>query len=85
MQQLAKKFGYSTAYLSRYVKKHTALTIKEVIMQEKMKQAKKYLSETNYSVEEISRLVGYKSVSYFFKKFEKQNNVTPDQFRKTVK
>lgn len=85
VQQLAQNFGYSTAYLSRYIKKHTTLTIKEIIMQEKMKQAKKYLSETNYSVEEISRLVGYKSVSYFFKTFEKQNNVTPDQFRKTVK
>lgn len=49
-----------------------------------MKQAKKYLITTNYSIEEVSHLVGYKSVSYFFKTFEKQNNVTPDQYRKVI-
>lgn len=84
VQKLAKHFNYSPAYLSRYIKQHTSLTIKEIIMQEKMKQAKKYLAETNYSIEEISRLVGYKSISYFYKAFKLQNNVTPDQFRKTL-
>lgn len=84
VKKLADDFDYSPAYLSRYIKQHTSLTIKEIIMQEKMKQAKEFLTETNYSVEEISTLVGYKSVSYFFKLFEKQNHITPDQFRKTL-
>lgn len=84
VQELAQNFNYCTAYLSRYVKKHTSMTIKEIIIQEKMKQAKKYLTETNYSIEEIATLAGYKSVSYFFKTFERQNNITPDQFRKTI-
>lgn len=84
VEELAKHFDYSTAYLSRYVKQHTSLTIKEIIMREKMKKAKELLMTTDYPIEEISHLIGYNSISYFFKAFEKQNDVTPDQFRKTI-
>lgn len=84
VEGLAKHFDYSVAYLSRYIRKHTSLTIKEIIMHEKMKKAKKLLITTKYSIEEITHLIGYKSISYFFKAFEKQNGVTPDQFRKTI-
>lgn len=84
VKKLADHFDYSTAYLSRYVKQHSAITIKELIIQEKMQRSKEYLINTDYSIEEIANLIGYKSVSYFFKAFEAQNNITPDQFRKSI-
>lgn len=79
--KLANHFDYTPSYLSRYVKKYTGITIKQLITSARLDAAKKLLKESDYTIEQISLLVGYQSSSYFYKLFEKTFNMTPTEFR----
>ena len=46
--------------------------------------AQNLLENTDYTVAEISRIVGYEDQMYFSRLFKKQNGVSPSLFRKQV-
>ena len=51
----------------------------------KMNRAMQYLSTTDLSIEEISRLIGINDVAYFSRLFKKSCNISPSEYRKTFK
>lgn len=51
----------------------------------RMEHAKEYLSNTDLSVEQISELVGYSTLSAFYAKFEKKVGIAPGKYRKQCK
>lgn len=82
LETIAKKLNYSKGYLSRHIKKQTNQTISQLIMQEKLYQAEKYLSETDYTIAEITERVHYQSESHFYRIFKEHFQITPNQYRK---
>lgn len=79
--ELAKQFNLSASYLSTMFKKHTSKTISQYIIQIRMKRACTLLDETNLTVGDISKSVGYEDVQYFYRIFKKWCNLTPLGYR----
>ncbi|UPJ18310.1 AraC family transcriptional regulator [Bacillus cereus] len=81
LRQLACITNKNSMYLSTLFKNEVGMTLSEYIHREKMEEAKKLLSLTNYSLLEISTLLNFNNQSYFTKIFKKYTEVTPKQYR----
>lgn len=80
---LAEKFNYTTEYTSRLIKSLTGKSYEENIGTMRISKAMKLLGGTDYSIAEISGIVGYQSPEYFSRVFKLRTGVTPGQYRKT--
>lgn len=85
MDELASFFNYSPKYLGRVFKLRTGYTIKEYYNQTKVSQAKRLLTETNLSVENVAVQTGFNSAAYFDRVFHKITGLSPQVYRSTAK
>ncbi|PEB40282.1 AraC family transcriptional regulator [Bacillus pseudomycoides] len=81
LKQLAHITNKNSMYLSTLFKKEVGMTLSEYIQQEKVEEAKKLLTLTNYSLLDISTWLNFNNQSYFTKIFKKYTEVTPKQYR----
>jgi AraC-like DNA-binding protein len=81
LKQLAHLTNKNSMYLSTLFKKEVGMTLSEYIHREKIKESKKLLTLTNYSLLEISTFLNFNSQSYFTKIFKKYIKITPKQYR----
>ena len=84
LEYLSRFFNYNESYLSRMFREKMNMTFSELLMSIRMKKAADLLKNTNYSVADISEMIGYSSVDYFTKAFKKYYRLTPSQYRKTL-
>ncbi len=56
----------------------------EYYMDLKMKEAKKLIREKNYSVSQISDMLGYSSVHIFSRAFKKAVGMSPTAYSKSI-
>lgn len=80
--ELAKKYHFELSNISRMIKRYTGERYTDYVAKLRVEYAKKYLTETTRSIEEIAELVGYKSVRYFREIFMEYTGFTPSQYRK---
>jgi AraC-like DNA-binding protein len=78
---LAKELGTSASYLSRLFHQKEGMTIQEYICYERIRQAEKLLQFSAFTNEEISRCVGFTSISYFGRVLKEATGLTPGQYR----
>jgi AraC-like DNA-binding protein len=74
--ELAKEVGLNSCKLKTLFKALFGITIRQYIINQRMKLAQTYLTTTNYTITEIAAQLGYSSTAYFstaYKKFYKQN------------
>ena len=57
------------------------MTVNDYLIQLRIKRAMELLKQTDASVEEVCREIGYANVSYFNKIFKARTGLTPGQFR----
>ncbi|MEB8800300.1 AraC family transcriptional regulator [Bacillus cereus] len=81
LKQLACITNKNSMYLSTLFKNEVGMTLGEYIHREKVEEAKKLLTLTNYSLLEISTFLNFNNQSYFTKIFKKYTEVTPKQYR----
>ncbi|MFA2677100.1 AraC family transcriptional regulator [Bacillus wiedmannii] len=81
LKQLACITNKNPMYLSTLFKKEVGMTLSEYIQREKVEEAKKLLTLTNYSLLEVSTFLNFNNQSYFTKIFKKYTEVTPKQYR----
>lgn len=82
LESTARHFSYSTAYLSRLIKKHTGQSFSELVTNQKLEAACGYLKNSSLSTDQITQAVGYNDSSYFCKAFKKKYCITPAEFRR---
>ncbi len=82
LEFIAEKVYLSPKYISRIFKEEKGINITQFITDCKLKKAAKLLIESNISLEELIRLVGFSSSNYFIKKFKEKYSVTPIQYRR---
>lgn len=85
LANLADRFFINKSYLSRIFKEVTGFTVNEYINIHRIKKAQELLLTTNYSISEISAMVGYESITYFERVFRKYMRTSPLKYRKENK
>ncbi len=85
LSTLAEKAGYTESYLSRKFAQEMGCSITDYIQQSKIERSKFLLTNSEYTVDEISDLLGFGSRSYFSNVFKKIVGESPTQYRKNHK
>ncbi|WP_028390909.1 response regulator transcription factor [Bacillus cihuensis] len=80
--EVASYLHLNSSYFSRLFKKEVGENFVKYIVNLKMKRAKELLDQTNYTVIEISELLGYENQSYFNKTFKAFAGIAPIEYRK---
>ena len=78
----AQKMNLSMVHLNRICKATTNQTALQIIHDQLLSEAKKFLSGSSYSVAEIAYFLGFKDPSHFSKFFKKKEGITALGFRK---
>ncbi|WP_282936101.1 helix-turn-helix transcriptional regulator [Paenibacillus sp. RC67] len=83
LDQMASELKVSKRHLHRLMKKQFQMTFKQKLSLEKLELAKKLLTVTKLTVEEVAHSAEYSSSSYFCKKFKAHTGMSPTEYRKT--
>lgn len=75
---------FSTSSFFRKFKLYTGMTPLQYLLDIRLSNAKNLLETTNYSISEISALVGYDNALYFSRLFHKHVGVSPREYRKQI-
>ncbi len=81
-RDMEKRFYLTYKYMGTAFKKSTGSTILQYHTDLRMKQAHRLLTTTFYSIDEISRQLGYSDALYFSRVFKKYYGQSPQIYRK---
>ena len=82
---VADTFHLSPDHLGRIFNAETGATVSSYIMDTRISEASKLLSETAVSINDIAALVGYGDANYFAKVFRRKMGLTPSEYRKMLR
>lgn len=82
---LSQTMNYSTAYLSRLIKKNTGQSFSDLLQDMRLKKSQELLQQTDDRISDIAAKTGYNDVSYFIANFKKKTGVTPKEWRSLSK
>ncbi len=82
IEDYAQTRGMSVSWFIRNFKNYTGMTPMQFIVSLRVNNAQILLEQTNYSIYEIAKIVGYDDQLYFSRLFRKQKGVSPSQYRK---
>ena len=85
VNSIAESEHRSPVYLGRLYKSRTGHSISEYINEIRIKEAKRLLSETNLTVNEIVERIGFSGSSYFYTVFKKHQGIAPNDYRQKQK
>ncbi|QGQ98427.1 AraC family transcriptional regulator [Paenibacillus psychroresistens] len=80
-EALVKPFGFTPRYISKLMKEHTGITLKETITKLRMERSVHLLTETTMSVTEVSNTLGYMDIYTFSKLFKRHYGYAPSKLR----
>lgn len=80
--ELAERVHLERKYLSRVFTATYGYSPKEYLMQTRLRYSEVYLSETDYSAQQIAEMVGYKDQNSFLRVFRERTGMTPGQYRR---
>ena len=82
IEDLMKHCNASRRTITRHFAEHYSMTVSECIMTAKLKEAAFLLTDSYFSLIEISNQLAFSSQSHFTVAFKKMYNYTPLQYRK---
>ena len=85
IEEYATSKGMSVSWFIRSFKKFTGSTPMQFIVALRVNNAQVLLETTNYSINEISKIVGYDNQLYFSRLFHKLKGFSPREYRETRK
>lgn len=81
LEEIAKEVNLSPYYFSRFYKEETGVNFIDKLTTIRVEKAKEYLKNTDYSIKDVSRLVGYVDPNYFSKLFKKATGATATEYK----
>jgi methylphosphotriester-DNA--protein-cysteine methyltransferase len=81
LEELCGELHQSMSQMSKFIRKHTGHTFKELLQTKRLNQAAFLLSTTGLSVADIVTAVGYDNTSYFYRVFHQRYHMTPKEYR----
>lgn len=79
---LAEMVFLNTDYMSRIFKKEFGVSISTYLLQKRVEEAKKLLSQSTLPINTVSIYVGYSNFSYFTKMFKENTGYSPLEYRR---
>lgn len=84
LEKVAEYAGLSPQYFTHLFKKATSQTFIDYVTDLRLKKAKELMRENQYSLKEISYMVGYRDPNYFSRVFKKEFQISPRQYQKQL-
>jgi AraC-like DNA-binding protein len=84
LKTIAKKAGLSTSSLYRLFKHELGVSPVEFIMLEKIKLAKRYLTDKDVYIKNVSYQAGFEDSNYFIRLFKHYEGITPKQYQQLL-
>ncbi len=85
LRDVARAVGLSPGHLTTVVGRKTGRTVLGWITERRMAEARRLLVETDLSVEEVGRRVGYGDAGYFARTFGRAHGTTPLGWRRAAR
>lgn len=85
LKSLAELISMDPSYVSDLFKKKTGSTLTHYVQNRRIQAARMLLEETDLTVSDIGRKVGFENDNYFIKIFKRWCDVTPSEYRKQPK
>ena len=85
LKTTSEYFHFNADYLSKLIKNLTGDNFTSLLQYIKLKETCTLLKNSDYTIEEIMNRVGYSNMSYFYKLFKKNFQLTPVEYRKQNK
>lgn len=85
LNQIADQLGMSAVYISRLYKQHALLSIMDVVMETRLGEVCRLLKATDLSIASIAEQTGFASTSYLHRSFKRKYNVTPNEYRHSMR
>lgn len=80
---LVKKFNLHENTIAKYLKQYYGFTPMDYLKEYRLQQARNLLVKTDYPIQEIAELCGYKWVPYFSRLFKQRFDISPLKYRKS--
>lgn len=84
IKALSKNSGYCVDHFRALFKIKTGLSPKEFILNERLKNAKLYLSDSTILLEQVAEKCGFKYYSQFSLFFKKETGISPSEYRRSI-
>ena len=81
LKNMCNQFGYDHSYTSKLIKKFSGKTFKQLVNEERMKNASILLKNKEIPIYDIAQEIGFNNLTSFYKKFEECNHCTPKEYR----
>lgn len=82
LNEVAERVNMSRSYFSACFKKVTGSSFNQYVREKRIRIAKEYLENTDYSIMEIALKCGYEDEKYFGKVFRQETGFLPSKYRK---
>lgn len=81
ISEIIKDINYNEIYINRMFKQYTGKSLRAYLSETKLELSLTYLKFSTHSVNEISDILGFSSLSFFYKQFKNKYNLTPSEYR----
>jgi AraC family transcriptional regulator, transcriptional activator of pobA len=82
LRDVADAVGLTAGHLTTVVGRRTGRTVQQWITERRMREARRLLADTDLTVAEIARRVGYREAGYFVRRFRTAHGVPPEAWRR---
>lgn len=83
VSEIAEHFNYNEKYISHLFASMTGLPLKQFILNKKMDAANFFLTDTNMSISDIAKAVGFTDSHNFSRSYKKITGLSPSEYRNT--
>lgn len=84
IDELSKIFNYSKNQIINVFKDSYGITPYRYFLERKIDIAKLYLSNTQYSINDIAHILSFSDQNYFSAEFKKITSISPSEYRKRI-
>lgn len=85
LDTLASLTHMNKYYLVHVFHRENGISPISYLIRRRIRESKNLLKNTNHTLSQISQMLGFSSQSYFSQSFKKQENMSPNEYRKLAK
>lgn len=81
ISEIAEEFNYNAKYIGHHFSQITGTTLKQFILNQKIDAANFILTDSNKSIDNIAKELGFSSGHNFSRTYKKMTGLTPSEYR----